>query len=158
VVWALNEKTGKEIWHTRLAAGAQLSQQQGGNGPRSTPTVDGDYLYVEGASGDLACLNVSDGKIRWKKSLVSDFGGRIPPWGYSESPLVDGEKVIATPGGNDSTLVALNKSNGEVIWKSQVPSANAVSYASSIIADVDGQREYIQFLAKGVVGVSAKDG
>jgi outer membrane protein assembly factor BamB len=158
VVWALDEKTGKEVWHTRIAAGAQLQGTQGGNGPRSTPTVDGTLVYALGASGDLACLNVSDGKPRWKKSLVADFGGRVPTWGYSESPLVEGEKVIVTPGGSAATLVALNKSDGEVIWKSQVPSGNNVAYSSCIVADVDGQKEVIQFLAGGVVGVAAKDG
>lgn len=157
VVWALDAKTGKEVWHTKIANGTQLDAQQGGNGPRATPTIDGDALYTIGVSGDVVCLKLSDGKMRWTKSLVRDFGGRVPAWGYSESPLVDGDKVIATPGGS-TTIVALNKTNGEVIWKAQVPPGNRVAYASAIAADVDGQKEYIQFLADGVVGVSAKDG
>jgi outer membrane protein assembly factor BamB len=158
VVWALDARTGKEIWHTRIAAGAQLVGTQGGNGPRATPTVDGDLIYTLGVSGDLVCLAAADGKPRWKKSLVADFGGRVPMWGFSESPLVDGEKVLATPGGPDATVVALNKNSGDVIWKSLVPSSNNVSYSSCIVADVSGQKEYIQFLAKGVIGVAAKDG
>src|SRR5579872_4494609 len=93
VVWALDARTGKEIWHTRIAGGAQLQGTQGGNGPRATPTVDGDRIYTLGVSGDLVCLDAADGRLRWKKSLVNDFGGHIPVWGYSESPLVDGEKV-----------------------------------------------------------------
>src|SRR5579863_1379637 len=108
-VWALDARTGKEVWHTRIAPGAHLDGQQGGNGPRATPTVDGDRIYTMGASGDLVCLGAADGKLRWHKNMVSDFGGHIPTWGYSESPLVDGEKVIATPGGDAATLVALNK-------------------------------------------------
>jgi outer membrane protein assembly factor BamB len=158
VVWALNEKTGKEDWSTRIADGITLQGGQGGYGPRGTPTIDGDRLYAIGVGGELVCLTTANGKMRWHKSLVSDFGGRIPTWGYSESPLVDGEKVVATPGGGSSTIVALNKMTGETIWKSQVPSGNRVAYSSCIAAEVDGQREYIQFLGGGVVGVSARDG
>ncbi len=158
VVWALDTRTGKEIWHTKIAAGTTLQASQGGNGPRSTPTIDGDMLYTIGVSGDLVCLKLADGKQVWKKSLVSDFGGRVPTWGYSESPLVDGAQIIATPGGSSATIVALNKANGEVIWKSQIPVGNRVAYSSAIPADVDGQKQYIQFLGGAVVGVAAKDG
>jgi outer membrane protein assembly factor BamB len=89
---------------------------------------------------------------------VEDFGGAVPRWGYSESALVDGDNVIATPGGGAATLVALNKKSGETAWKAQVPTGNGVGYSSSIVAEIAGQRQYIQFLAGGVVGVSAKDG
>ena len=94
---------------------------QGKEGPGCTPTVDGELLYVLGLGGDLACLQVKDGKIVWQRSLTRDFGGRVPMWSYRESPLVDGDKVICTPGGQDATLVALDKLTGKTIWKSQVP-------------------------------------
>jgi outer membrane protein assembly factor BamB len=158
VVWALDEKTGKEIWSTKIAGATSLQGRQGGYGSRATPTVDGDRLYVLGVGSDIVCLNRTDGKVLWSKNLVSDFGGRVPTWGYSESPLVDGDKVIVTPGGIASTIVALNKTSGDVIWKSQVPQGNGVGYSSCIAADVAGQRQVIQFLAGGVVGVSATDG
>jgi len=158
VVWALNEATGNELWATRIAEAKRAPGQQGPEGSRGTPTVDGDVLYALGENGDLVCLETASGKERWHKNLISDFGGTIPRWGYSESPLVDGDKVIVTPGGSDATLVALNKQTGETIWKDQVPEGGGAHYSSVIAADVDGQREYIQFLAKGVVGVSAKDG
>lgn len=158
VVWALDEKTGKEIWSTKIAGFTQLGGRQGGYGSRATPTVDGTKLYVIGVGGAFCCLNTTDGKLLWSKSLVSDFGGDIPQWGYSESALVDDGNVIATPGGNMATLVALNKVSGEVAWKSQVPTKNDVAYSSSIIAEIAGKRQYIQFLAGGVVGVSATDG
>jgi outer membrane protein assembly factor BamB len=158
VVWALDAASGKEQWHTRIAPANFSIGSQAQAGSNSTPTVDGDRLYALGESGDLACLQVADGKLLWKKSLVSDFGGRVPGWGYSESPLVDGEKVIATPGGSAATLVALNKTSGDVLWKAQVPGGDGAQYASAIAADVDGQRQYIQFLRGGVVGVAAKDG
>jgi len=157
-VWALDEPTGKPLWSTRIASANYQIGQQAHDGSACTPTVDGDRLYVVGESGDLVCLNAADGKLRWQKNLVRDFGGGVPSWGYSESPLVDGEKVIATPGGRSATLVALNKMDGEVIWKAQVPEGDRAGYASVIAADVNGQRQYIQFLGGGVVGVAAADG
>ena len=158
VVWALDEKTGKEVWAAKIAPGITLDASQGGNGSRSTPTIDGDLLYSLGVSGELVCLKTATGEIIWKKNLVRDFGGGVPTWGYSESPLVDGEKVVVTPGGGDATLVALNKKTGDMIWKAAIPGGNRVAYASAINADFGGQRQYIQFLAGGVVGVNAKDG
>ena len=156
VIWALDQNGGKPIWSFRIAA----SNEQVGyaEGSRCTPTIDGDRLYALGVSGDLVCLENATGRLIWRKNLVTDFGGKIPNWGYSESPLVDGEKVVATPGGAEATLIALNKTNGEVIWKSAVPGGDEAPYASSIAADVDGNREYIQYLPGGVVGVSASDG
>jgi outer membrane protein assembly factor BamB len=158
VVWALDEATGKELWSTRIAEAKRARMPQGGEGSRCTPTVDGNLLYALGENGDLVCLETATGKERWHKNLVSDFGGNMPDWGYSESPLVDGEKVIVTPGGSDATLMALDKKTGETLWKAPVPESGRAHYSSVIAADVDGQREYIQFLQKGVVGVSAKDG
>jgi outer membrane protein assembly factor BamB len=156
VVWALDETNGKELWVTRVAA---ANRKVGyGEGSRCTPTVDGEVLYALGVSGDLVCLNVADGKLLWQRSLVKDFGGNIPGWGYSESPLVDGDRVIATPGGKKATLVALNKKTGETIWQAQVPQGDGAHYASAIRAEVNGQAQYIQFLRGGLVGISATDG
>jgi outer membrane protein assembly factor BamB len=118
VVWALSETDGKELWSTPIGTPPEGGMQQGIEGPGCTPTVDGERMYVLGYAGDLACLNTADGKVVWKRSLTKDFGGHIPVWRYNESPLVDGDKVICTPGGNDATLVALNKLTGEVVWKS----------------------------------------
>jgi len=121
VIWALSEKDGKELWVTRLGSAFKQQAPQGKEGPACTPTVDGERLYVLGLGGDLACLQVKDGKIIWQRSLQRDFGGRVPTWSYRESPLVDGDKVICTPGGQDAILVALDKLTGNTIWKSQVP-------------------------------------
>jgi outer membrane protein assembly factor BamB len=120
VVWCLSEADGKELWATRLAAACQEGGPQGKEGPGCTPTVDGDRLFVVGAGGDVACLKVQDGKIVWQRSLVDDFGGRMPMWRFNESPLVDSKQVICTPGGDDAMLVALDKLTGETIWKSKV--------------------------------------
>jgi outer membrane protein assembly factor BamB len=121
VVWALSEADGKEQWVTRLGPPAPQRMPQGREGPRCTPTVDGERLYVLGLGGDLACLEARDGKVVWQRSLTRDFGGRVPRWSYRESPLVDGDKVICTPGGPDTTLVALDKRTGKTVWKSPVP-------------------------------------
>jgi outer membrane protein assembly factor BamB len=157
-VWSRSAADGKELWATRTASANFDIGRQAHAGSACTPTVDGDRVYALGVSGDLVCLQVSDGKLLWRKSLVRDFGGRVPRWGYAESPLVEGETVIATPGGSEATLVALNKATGEVVWKAAVPSGGGAHYSSCIAADVEGQRQIIQFLGGGVVGVAAKDG
>lgn len=120
-VWALSEKDGKEVWAANIAPALTTSWPQSKEGPSCTPTVDGDRLYVMGLAGNVVCLQAADGKVVWQRNLMADFGGRAPMWSYRESPLVDGDKVICTPGGEETTLVALNKHNGEVIWKSYVP-------------------------------------
>lgn len=127
VVWALSEKDGKEIWVSRLGAAVNQQASQSKEGPAGTPTVDGDRLYVIGLGGDVSCLQVSDGKILWQRSLTRDFGGRVPMWSYRESPLIDGNKVICTPGSDDAMLVALDKLTGETIWKTPMPGGSAPS-------------------------------
>ncbi|MEZ5325993.1 MAG: PQQ-binding-like beta-propeller repeat protein [Verrucomicrobiales bacterium] len=121
VVWARSEADGSEVWSQRIAAAEEGGMRQGIEGAGCTPTVDGDQLYVIGHGGDIACLQVSDGAIVWRKHLIKDFGGRLPTWRYNESPLIDGDKVICTPGGIDATMVALNKLTGEVVWKCTIP-------------------------------------
>jgi len=159
VVWALSETDGKELWVARLGpAFKQPGWPQGKEGPGCTPTVDGERLYVEGMGGAIACLQVQDGKIVWQHSLTGDFGGGVPAWSYRESPLVDGDKVIFTPGGKDATLVALDKLTGKTIWKCQVPDGPKACYTSAIAIDFDGQRQYVQFTQRALVGVAAADG
>lgn len=121
VVWALSESDGKELWVTPLGPAVKQSWPQGREGPACTPTVDGERLYVLGLGGTLACLQVKDGKILWQRSLTGELGGRVPTWSYRESPLIDGDKLVCTPGGEDATIVALDKLTGETIWKCLVP-------------------------------------
>jgi outer membrane protein assembly factor BamB len=128
-------------------------------GSRSTPTVDGERVYALGTHGDLVCLEAATGKERWLKSLPRDFKGRMMSgWGYSESVLVDGDKVICTPGGDDAALVALNKDTGELLWKAAVPQCGGAAYASVVRAEVGGIAQYIQWLGTCLVGVAADDG
>jgi outer membrane protein assembly factor BamB len=158
VVWCLSEADGKEIWVTKLGPAVHQGQPQGVQGPGATPTVDGDKLYVIGLGGDLVCLSVQDGKVVWRKSFVRDFGGRLPTWRFNESPLIDGDKVIGTPGGADATIVALDKLTGNTVWKAKVPGAGGAAYSSALAVDFDGQRQYVQFSQKTLFGVSAVDG
>jgi outer membrane protein assembly factor BamB len=156
-VEALGAQDGHQIWLTVVGeVGPNGTPQY--PGARGTPTVDGDLLYAIGSNGDLACLETATGKIVWHKSLRSDFGGVPGRWAYSESPLVDGNVLVCTPGGSLATLVALNKQNGEVIWKSAVPGGESAAYASVMSVDVAGTKEYVQFLQKAVVGVDANTG
>jgi outer membrane protein assembly factor BamB len=120
--------------------------------------VEGDVLYTLGSDGDLVSLETAGGKIRWQKNLRADFGGQPGQWAYAESPLIDGDALVATPGGAQATIVALNKKTGETIWKSAVPGGDAAAYASAIIVETAGRKQYVQFLAKGLVGVDAKTG
>src|SRR5207249_8620545 len=108
-------------------------------GPRGTPTVDDDRLYVLTENGDLACLKAADGAVVWQRNILKDFGGRNIQWLISESPLVDGGNVIVTPGGRGAGVVALNKMSGATIWTSKELSDPA-GYASPVIADVQGVR------------------
>ncbi|WP_372895389.1 PQQ-binding-like beta-propeller repeat protein [Stieleria sp.] len=121
IVWARSESDGKEIWFTSLGDAIDQRVPQSKEGPGCTPAVDGERLYVIGMSGRVACLNAEDGRIVWQRSLVDDFGGVLPMWSYRESPLVDGDQVICTPGASDAMIVALDKLTGETIWKSQMP-------------------------------------
>src|SRR5262249_11997821 len=153
--FALDTQTGKLKWKQPL--GTQFMQDRG-NGPRGSVTVDGDALYLIRGGGDLHCLAAADGKPRWQKALKTDLGGTIMSgWGYSESPLVDGDLLICTPGGDQGTLAALNKKTGAVVWRSK-DWKEPCAYSSPIVAEVDGVRQYIQFTRSGVAGVAAKDG
>ena len=156
-VKALEVKDGTQAWSTRVG---KVGPNQGPPypGARSTPTVDGELLYALGSDGDLACLETASGSARWQKNLRSEFGGQPGNWAYAESPLIDGDVLVCTPGGAEATLVALDKKTGDVIWKSAVPEKDQAAYASVIVVEAGGVKQYVQFLGKGVVGVDAKTG
>ena len=156
-VQALSTQDGKPIWTTRVGNVGNPDQDPSYPKARSTPTVDGNFIYVLGSDGDLACLDAKSGKILWQTSLRKDFGGQPGEWAYAESPLVDGDLVIVTPGGAQATMVALNKKTGAVIWKSAIPGGDAAGYASAVVVQA-GRKQYVQCLSKGMVGVDAKTG
>jgi outer membrane protein assembly factor BamB len=154
--FAVND--GRKTWTTRLGNVGNPKQQPSFPAARSTPTIDGDFLYALGSDGDLACLDVRAGKIIWARNLRSDFGGKPGAWAYAESPLADGDAVVCTPGGSEATLLALNKKSGEVLWKCPLPEADAAGFSSTIIVESGGVKQYVQLLEKGLVGVDAKTG
>ncbi|MBX5494820.1 MAG: PQQ-like beta-propeller repeat protein [Bryobacteraceae bacterium] len=154
VLFCLSRNEGKRLWSTAL--GRKLAQDRGG-GPRATPTIDGDRVYALTENGDLACVNAANGGIIWRRNLPRDFGGSNPNWHYSESPLIDGDRLIITPGGPNATIAALEKATGKTIWTSKELSDPA-GYSSCIPADVHGVRVYMTLTHNSAVGVRAEDG
>lgn len=157
-VQALATSDGRRLWQARLGNVGNPDQQPKFPAARSTPTVDGDVLFALGSDGDLAGVEIATGKVRWRKSLRADFGGKPGTWAYTESPLVDGDQLVCTPGGETATIVALNKRTGEVIWKCAVPGGDDAAYTSVIIVEAAGVKQYVQMLARGLVGVEAQTG
>jgi outer membrane protein assembly factor BamB len=150
--------TQKQVWSARMGK-SEL------NGPRCNPTVDGDRVYALSPAGDLAAMDAGTGKVLWTKNMHKDFNGRLQgDYAYCESPLVDGDKVIVTPGGcNDAMMVALNKETGAVIWKFAMPDFgdaghNGAGYSSAVVSEGGGVRQYVQHFGPGLVGVRASDG
>jgi outer membrane protein assembly factor BamB len=154
VVFCLNRADGKTIWSTAL--GPKVNEGRG-NGPRGTPTLDGDNVYVLTENGDLACLRAQNGSPVWRKNILKDYGGENPGWLISESPLVDGNRLIVTPGGKGASLVALDKMTGKELWRTADLNDGA-GYSSPIVADVGGVRTIMNFTSGAAVGVRANDG
>jgi len=145
-VLALERDGGKIVWSGEIGP-------EGGN-LGCTPTVDGDRVYALGQQSDLVCLETKDGMRVWHRNLRKDFGGAYGSWGYCESPLVDGDRVIVTPGGKSATMVALDKKTGETIWKCAIPTAHLeAGHSSVVIATVGGVKQYVQLFNGGLVGV-----
>ena len=147
-VLALSCDDGKAEWSAEVGpAGGNLG---------CTPTIDGDRVYALGEEGDLVCSETGDGQRVWHRNLQKEFGGSVGGWHYCESPLVDGDHVIVTPGGKEATMVALDKKTGETIWKCAIPLEQPqAGYSSIVVAEVGGVRQYVQLLDGGLVGVSA---
>lgn len=154
-LFCLEAATGKILWSS--AVGPVFNDDQG-NGPRGTPTVDGDRAYALGASGDLVCCAVADGKRVWRKNILQEFVADNITWGISESVLIDGDRLVCTPGGQKATMAALNKLTGEVEWTALAPGSPKAAYSSIIPAEVGGARQYVNFVHTGVIGVEAKTG
>jgi outer membrane protein assembly factor BamB len=165
---ALDVKDGSRRWSTPIGMMAG-----GYPGPRCTPTVDGDWLYAVSSDGKLVRASVKDGTVSWTKDVKKEFQGQPGGWMYTESPLIDGDVLVFTPGGAKSALVALKKTTGELIWKTTIPSLKSdqknkkgevvnfnagAAYSSVVAATINGTPQYVQFLAGGVVGVDAKTG
>jgi outer membrane protein assembly factor BamB len=162
-LYALNESDGKQSWKAKIGRGGKYGNVFRPSGPRSTPTVDGNRIFVLGQHGDLVCFTTG-GKEVWRTDYVKDLAGIVPVWGFSESPLVDGDRLVCTPGTEDGTLMALDKKTGKPLWKCKVPEGptgnrgflgkSGAAYSSVIAIDFKGVRQYVQLTATTMVGVS----
>jgi outer membrane protein assembly factor BamB len=151
-VIAFDTATGKEVW--AMAHGGAFRNDRG-DGPRGTPTVDGDKLYALGGDGDLSCLETRTGRVVWTMNILKKFGGSNITWGISESPLVIGEKVLVNAGGPGASIVALKKTDGSLIWKSQ---SDAAGYSSGIPVQLGGKTQVVFFTSRRAVGLDINDG
>ena len=153
VLMALDVKTATELWTAKVGP---VYTEGHGDGPRCTPTVDGDRVYALGGRGTLICAQVADGKILWQQTM-QELGGRAPGWGYTESVLVDGNQVVCTPGGSKGAIAALDKMTGKVLWQSR-EFTDGAQYSSIIIAQPHGSKQYVQLTQQSIVGISPSDG
>ena len=155
-------KSQQRLWATPLTQGAP---QHGYEGSRCTPTIDGDRSYVVTSDGQIACLQTSDGEIVWRRNFEEYGQKKTPHWGFSESPLVDGDWVLCTPGNKDAMVVALNKLTGEDVWTTSTAGTewgqngqDGAGYSSIVISHGAGVKQYVQLVGRGVMGVRASDG
>jgi len=150
---AVSVSDGAEKWAVPMGGGLE---NKWGNGPRGTPTVQDGMVYALGGTGVLVCAEAGTGRIVWKKEM-SDFGGKRPNWGFCESVLVDGDKVVCTPGGDKGALLALDKKTGETLWQSS-DFQDGAQYASILPIEFGGQRQLVQLTMKTLVGVNPETG
>jgi outer membrane protein assembly factor BamB len=151
-VVAFDIATGKEAWASPHGSAFRNDR---GDGPRGTPTIDGDRVYALGGNGDLSALDARTGKLAWSKNVLREFGGSNITWGISESPLVLGNKVLVNAGGPGASIVALKKTDGSVIWKSQ---SDEAGYSSAVPVEINGGTQVVFFTAKRAVGLDERDG
>jgi outer membrane protein assembly factor BamB len=156
MVEALSLADGKPVWAARIGKAGEVGNPPF-EGPRGTPSTDGGLVFAVNQWGELVCVEATSGKELWRKDYTKDFGGTLPDWGYAESPLLDGDKVVVTPGGGRGAVVALNKKTGSVLWQSK-EFTDAAHYASLIVAEPGGVRQYIALTPSSVAGISAADG
>ncbi len=153
---AVSVEDGTKLWEARVG---------GGGDPNCTPTIDGDLVFAVSFDGDLVCAESATGREVWRKNFGRDFGGKMmSSWGYSESPLVDGNSLIVTPGSQHAMMAALDKRTGDVIWQSAMPPGagpagqDGAGYSSIVISNGAGVKQYVTLVGRGVIGVDARNG
>ena len=160
---------GEIAWRTVITKGPP---NHGYKGARSTPTINDGHIYAVASDGQIVCLKASDGTVVWSKSFQKEWKGRMMSgWGFSESPLIDGDTVLCTPGGKQAAVVALNKKTGEEIWRCAAPTTigdgkndagaklkYGAGYSSIIATTINEKKQYIQFLGQGIIGIDADNG
>lgn len=154
---ARDATTGDRLWETRVG--------RGGEGPNCTPTVDGELVFAVSHAGDVLCARADSGQEVWRLNFARDFGGKMmSQWGYSESPLVDGDRVILTPGAPQAAMAAMDKRSGKLIWRAALPQnagpagQDGAGYSSIVVSQAQGVKQYIQFVGRGVISVEAESG
>jgi outer membrane protein assembly factor BamB len=155
---ALDANTGRELWFT--PNGKTIFENMGGKGPRTTPTIDGEFVYVYGTYLKLACLRAADGKVVWQHDVQSEFDGQngtngIVQWGNAASPIVDGDLVIVAGGGSGQTFLAFDKKTGKLAWKG---GDEKITHASPTPATIGGVRQVVFFMQSGLVSLKSDDG
>ena len=151
---ALDVNTGDELW--AVALGEEYFNDWG-DGPRSTPTVENGLIYAMSARGDLVCVRAADGSEVWRTNLQNDLAGTEPQWGYSESVLIDGDRLLCTPGGSQGAIAALDKATGKVLWRA-TELDDVAHYSSVQRANFHGEPQYVQLLVSRLVGLAPEDG
>lgn len=152
---AVSQKDGHALWNLTFGKGDHSN---------GSPSIDGDRVYAIGLQGDLVCAEAATGKKFWQTSFSEAFGGKMMSgWGYSESPLIDGERLICTPGAKDAMIVALDKRTGSEIWRAAMPDlgdkgGDGAGYSSIVISNAGGVKQYVQLTGRGVISVRASDG
>ncbi len=160
---ALDANTGKELWSTPVGVAryghdggnAGTRDNSGGDGPRSTPTIDGNRVYILSSDLVLSCFEADTGKTVWSRNLVRENGAKNITWKNAASPLIEGNLILICSGGDDQSLLGINKADGSVVWKSQ---SDPMTHATPVAATIHGVRQIIFFTQKGLVAVAPADG
>jgi outer membrane protein assembly factor BamB len=145
---------GGEIW--RYSYPLTIKRNHGMT--RTVPVVTDTFVIALDSKCNVFCLDAMSGELKWSVSLVGEFGATVPEWYAGQCPLVDGDKVILAPGGNDALLVALDVSTGNVHWRTPNPQDWKMTHSSIMPMDYLGRRQYVYCASRGVVGVDAQDG
>jgi outer membrane protein assembly factor BamB len=150
-LFALDEKEGKVLWKSKVGPG-HIHSNKGWQGPRTTPTIDGDRIYVMSEAGDLVCFETASGKEVWRKNMKTDLQGDPSPWNYCDSPIIDGKQVVVKPGGSKGAVAGLDKASGEVLWRS-VGFTDKAEHTSMLPVTIEGVKQYIAFTMESVAGI-----
>ncbi len=163
ITLALDANTGDELWRVTMGGNeyghdggnAGARDNRGGDGPRSTPAVAGDEVYVYDSHMVLRCLDAESGKVLWKHDVINQSAGRNIKWMNATSPVIDGDTVIVSGGGAGQTFLAFDRTSGESIWSS---GDETITHATPTLATINGTEQAIFFVQSGLVAVDVKTG
>jgi outer membrane protein assembly factor BamB len=151
-LFCLDARNGNELWRFELGKGFTNHY---GNGPRSTPLIDGGVVFTIGTQGRLVAVDKRNGELVWQRDLVKEYGTKLPSYGYSSSPLIAGDRLVVEAGGDNATFMAFDKKSGKTAWSSQ---DDRPAYSSPIEVSIDGVRQIVFWSAHGLHSVSPDDG